>query len=308
MSNNSLVQPLHEGALDMVGDVHGEIEALSSLMAHLGYDRDGAHPAGRRLVFLGDLTDRGPDSPGVIDLVSSLIDKGRAQCILGNHDLNILLERAKADNKWFFGQSFINKAGMAVNQKPASGDVQRRIINFFMAQPLVLERPGLRVVHACWRSEMVDAVRTSMEITELYDKYHDSIKADNKQRRDLDKIDKKLRHQNYNPVTLLTSGPEERVESGIWSGGKLRYKRRVEWWGNYLDKEICVFGHYAFSPRRLIGNGRAICIDYGVGKRWKERLTFGCNRSFRRKLAALRIPEMRLVFDDGREISLSIKL
>jgi len=39
-----IIQPLFDGSLDIVGDVHGEIEALRSLMQHLGYDDDGNHP------------------------------------------------------------------------------------------------------------------------------------------------------------------------------------------------------------------------------------------------------------------------
>ena len=36
--------PLPEGPLDVVGDVHGELDALRALLAHLGYDADGRHP------------------------------------------------------------------------------------------------------------------------------------------------------------------------------------------------------------------------------------------------------------------------
>ena len=51
-----LVQPLFDGPLDVVGDVHGEIDALRSLLSHLGYSHDGReHPNHRRLVFVGDL-------------------------------------------------------------------------------------------------------------------------------------------------------------------------------------------------------------------------------------------------------------
>ncbi|TFG86728.1 MAG: hypothetical protein E4H19_04725, partial [Chromatiales bacterium] len=56
--------PLQSGALDIVGDVHGELDALHDLLARLGYDKDGSHPDHRHLVFVGDLGDRGPDSPG----------------------------------------------------------------------------------------------------------------------------------------------------------------------------------------------------------------------------------------------------
>ena len=99
-SPTSLVQPLFGGPIDIVGDVHGEIEALWNLLGHLGYTGDGLHPDGRRLVFLGDLTDRGPDSPAVVEAVQRFIEAGRAQCVLGNHDLNIILKDVKHDNRW----------------------------------------------------------------------------------------------------------------------------------------------------------------------------------------------------------------
>ena len=43
----SLVQALPEGPLDIVGDIHGECEALLALLGHLGYDEQGHHPSGR---------------------------------------------------------------------------------------------------------------------------------------------------------------------------------------------------------------------------------------------------------------------
>jgi len=63
------IERLFKGDLDVVGDVHGEIDGLEQLVAKLGYDADGNHPGGRRLVFVGDLVDRGPDSPAVVEYV-----------------------------------------------------------------------------------------------------------------------------------------------------------------------------------------------------------------------------------------------
>jgi hypothetical protein len=83
-STSSLVQPLFEGPLDIVGDVHGEIDLLRALMRHWGYSEDGHHPDDPRLIFEGDLTDRGPDRPAVVDLVQQLIVAGRAQWVLGS--------------------------------------------------------------------------------------------------------------------------------------------------------------------------------------------------------------------------------
>ena len=75
---------------DVVGDVHGCLDALQRLMAALGYDEAARHPQGRTLVFVGDLINRGPDSAGVLRLVSRLAREGRARMALGNHDDTLL--------------------------------------------------------------------------------------------------------------------------------------------------------------------------------------------------------------------------
>ncbi len=49
-----------------------------------------AHPAGRRAVFLGDLVDRGPDSPGVLRLVMGMVAAGTALAVPGNHEDKLL--------------------------------------------------------------------------------------------------------------------------------------------------------------------------------------------------------------------------
>ncbi|MEW2283228.1 polynucleotide kinase-phosphatase [Streptomyces sp. NPDC047841] len=73
------------GPFDIIGDVHGCSAELEALLARLGY-ADGAHPDGRTAVFVGDLVDRGPDSPGVLRRVMSMVKSGNALCVPGNHE------------------------------------------------------------------------------------------------------------------------------------------------------------------------------------------------------------------------------
>ncbi len=47
---------------------------------------DARHPQGRTAVFVGDLVDRGPDSPGVLRLVMGMVAAGHALCVPGNHE------------------------------------------------------------------------------------------------------------------------------------------------------------------------------------------------------------------------------
>ncbi|HEX3782498.1 MAG TPA: polynucleotide kinase-phosphatase [Pseudonocardiaceae bacterium] len=90
----------HEtGPFDVIGDIHGCRAELESLLGELGYhlDRDerglpvGArHPAGRRAIFVGDLVDRGPDTPGVLRLVMGMVEADTAFCVSGNHEAKLL--------------------------------------------------------------------------------------------------------------------------------------------------------------------------------------------------------------------------
>ncbi|MET8420122.1 polynucleotide kinase-phosphatase [Streptomyces sp. NPDC005134] len=73
------------GPFDIIGDIHGCSSELESLLGKLGYV-DGAHPEGRTAVFVGDLVDRGPDSPGVLRRVMSMVSAGDALCVPGNHE------------------------------------------------------------------------------------------------------------------------------------------------------------------------------------------------------------------------------
>jgi hypothetical protein len=120
---------------------------------------------------------------------------------------------------------------------------------------------------------------------------------------------------------VLTSGPERRVAVPFVAGGKLRHEGRVPWWEGYADEACCVFGHYwrrrlagdpdedhLFDDSRPyvpLGNGRAFCIDYSVGKRWRERASGNLTVPFQTWLAALRWPEKVLFFDRGRPVTLA---
>ncbi|MFF0308273.1 polynucleotide kinase-phosphatase [Streptosporangium sp. NPDC004379] len=79
------------GPFDLIGDVHGCRAELEALLRDLGWEirPDGAgatHPEGRTAVFLGDLVDRGPDTPGVLRLVMGMVAAGTALCVSGNHE------------------------------------------------------------------------------------------------------------------------------------------------------------------------------------------------------------------------------
>jgi protein phosphatase len=96
------------GPFDIIGDVHGCADELQALLIKLGYrvewaddggDRkvDVTHPARRKVVFVGDLTDRGPNSPDALRIAMSMTAAGMAYAVQGNHDQK--LERWLAGRK-----------------------------------------------------------------------------------------------------------------------------------------------------------------------------------------------------------------
>ena len=81
------------GPFDIIGDTHGCIDELRTLLRELGYTVEGntvTPPPGRRVVFVGDLVDRGPGNVDVLRLVMGMVRSGDAFCLMGNHDDKLL--------------------------------------------------------------------------------------------------------------------------------------------------------------------------------------------------------------------------
>ena len=78
------------------------------------------------------------------------------------------------------------------------------------------------------------------------------------------------------------------------ASGKTRYEERVKWWETHDAPEgnLTVFGHYALGqdvPRV----GSAVCCDYGIAKRWRERIYPDFDQTYKLRLGAVRIPERK---------------
>ena len=344
------VQKMFEGPVDVVGDIHGQIDALRDLLHRLDYSPEGAHPENRKLVFVGDLIDRGPDSVAVVEQVRRMVDAGNAQCVLGNHELNILRDSKKHDNNWYF----FDPSNPTNGQRVANADERATIRRFFAGLPLALERDDLRVVHACWHAESIErmkkASRDDWDVANQYRQFREDtdrkleanglLKQFRKEELEYDALvnyghnDHKTHwsepkmlpgyasvneaRQMENPVAVMTSGEERAAERTYPAGGKFRFVNRVPWWNDYHEERAIIIGHYwrladmsvEDKPRAtaidLFSNARAdqwlgarnnvYCVDFSVGGRASGHLHEIC------RLAAVRWPEGRVMFDNGEEI------
>lgn len=93
-----------------VGDIHGNSKLLDDLLSKIEPTNSD------KLIFLGDLINRGPDSKGVINRLLELRQTVSCNFILGNHDEMLLgaLAGGKDNIKFFtkFGQSTIDNYGL----------------------------------------------------------------------------------------------------------------------------------------------------------------------------------------------------
>jgi hypothetical protein len=151
------------GPFDIIGDVHGCADELVELLHKLGYsvriecegDKRRAvttAPPGRRAFFVGDLVDRGPNSPDVLRIVMDMVAAGQAFCVPGNHDDKLL--------RWLKGREVKIGHGLerTIAQLDGASDTfKARIAAFVESLPYHawLEGGALAIAHAGVRENML---------------------------------------------------------------------------------------------------------------------------------------------------------
>jgi protein phosphatase len=137
------------GPFDIIGDVHGCADELADLLEHLGYVRDAtglwSHPDRRKVVFLGDLVDRGPLIIDTLETAIQMVDAGTALCVTGNHELKLRQKLAGVDIPLTHG---LDRSLAELDA--ASSDVRRKVRRFLDGLPshYVLDGGRLVVAHA----------------------------------------------------------------------------------------------------------------------------------------------------------------
>jgi protein phosphatase len=146
------------GPFDMIGDVHGCFDELGILLLSLGYriSQTGLgfevyHPEGRKLVFLGDLVDRGPKTPEVLRMAMDAVKSGNAFCVSGNHDVKLV--------KALQGNKVSLTHGLAESLRQLEGESQAfraEVVEFLRTRPshYVFDGGNLVVAHAGLREDM----------------------------------------------------------------------------------------------------------------------------------------------------------
>ncbi|MDQ2068995.1 metallophosphoesterase [Natronospira bacteriovora] len=153
---------------DLIGDVHGELDALERLLVAMEYQRVRGvwrHPE-RRAVFVGDLIDRGPASREVVATVRAMVEAGQAHCLMGNHEFNAIAFHTpdpRGGDCHLRPHSEKNLRQHQATLESYRGHAGQLAddIAWFQGLPFWLELDGVRVVHAAWSPEAMALVEGS---------------------------------------------------------------------------------------------------------------------------------------------------
>jgi hypothetical protein len=159
-------------AYELIGDVHGHADMLEALLRKLGYSPEGRGyrpPHGRRLVFLGDLIDRGPGQLRVLEIARSMVEEGTALCVMGNHEFNAIAyvtpDPSNPDDCYRVNRGDSAKAASNRRQHAAflaqvaeGTPAHKAWVDWFRSLPVWLDLGGLRAVHGCWDDEAIEAL------------------------------------------------------------------------------------------------------------------------------------------------------
>ncbi|WP_042224660.1 bis(5'-nucleosyl)-tetraphosphatase PrpE [Oceanobacillus manasiensis] len=158
--------------VDIIGDVHGCFEELHEVLAKLGYlkDKEYNHPDGRILVFVGDITDRGPESLKVIELVYYLVMIVKKACYVPGNHCNKLY-------RFFLGNKVQQRHGLETTvaeyeqlPKDKRAEIKQQFITLYEQAPLYLQIPEVNaiVAHAGIKESLIGRTDKQVKTFVLY--------------------------------------------------------------------------------------------------------------------------------------------
>jgi hypothetical protein len=183
---------------DLIGDIHGHYDELCKLLEKLEYQRSGTafeHTENRKLVFVGDFINRGPDSEKVLYLIQSMWESGKALAVVGNHEFRLVQN--------------------SVSGKNIPSEL-RVFLPWLRKLPLFLDMDSFRVVHAAWHFSSIKFLENQ------------SIEDDNFVKKTL------LKKNPYClAVERILSGIKINIPKNLKLAdrfGIVRSKGRLKWW------------------------------------------------------------------------------
>jgi hypothetical protein len=278
--------------LDLIGDVHGEADKLKELLTKLGYSPDKGvwrHQEERKVVFVGDLIDRGPKARETLRIARSMVDAGTAQMVLGNHEFNLLCLLTPSCKGGFLRPH--TERNLKTCRATLDAFLGREAelwgyLEWFRTLPLYLDLQECRVIHAEWDGDLIAGVNGRGYLDNEF--LHRASTNGSDEHRTIEILLKGSETPMPHGETATDHDGTERHEVRIcWPkpGAGRTYREMAFASGAHIpdvplpadiadgikgygaDEPPVFFGHYALKniPHGLIASNVA-CLDAGCGK------------------------------------------
>ena len=276
---------------DIIGDIHGHADHLKRLLLKLGYQSTQGrytHPE-RKVLYVGDYIDRGPEIKETLQIVKSMVDGGHAIALMGNHEYNAICYNTLGTDGLYLRKHTVKNTHQhqaTLDQFNGYEDEYTMYIDWFKTLPLWLETDYLRAVHATWDQSIMDRLCEILPDAVLTDQ---AIQESSTEGTELCHL-----------IEVALKGKEIEMPAGQHFRDKDRHKRhhiRIKWWldpaaSTYRDISVIpmddmlpdtpvvmsdrtyygpeekpvFFGHYWLKGVPDVLTDNACCLDYSVAK------------------------------------------
>jgi len=278
---------------DFIGDIHGHADKLEQLLDKLGYafiNGCYSHPE-RKIVFVGDYIDRGPQIIKTLEIVKAMVDSGNAIALMGNHEYNALCFHTQEREGGHLRKHLIKNI---IQHYETLKQFQNRqtdyefYLDWFKTLPLYYETESFRAVHACWDNKNIEYLKKVLQ----HDRLTDELLNQSVQKGTV----------LYNTINTTLKGKEIKMPQGLFftdKDGTERRDIRIKWWEDpetstyksisvellhnlpeslidikylnnrdyYLEENKPVFfGHYWLKGTPALYRNNICCLDYSVAK------------------------------------------
>lgn len=273
---------------DIIGDIHGYCSLLKQLLTELGYKRiDGIwqHPD-RKVIFVGDFINRGPEIRETLLLVRGMVESGTALAILGNHEYSSILYHIKDDNGTFMSRHIAGNRTQIQKTLTVFKNLNEEWndhLKWMRTLPFFLDLGEIRVAHAYWNDDEIAKLKDYLPQGRLKKKF---LREMHEKRPDMAiivyKLLKGLEFKSPKDLIIKCSkglsrkvftlnwwtNPENKTFRQLYFGNKFilpDYHFPLELAPVYKPyppgKPIVFFGHYCLAGGAEIVQENICCVD-----------------------------------------------
>jgi len=153
---------------DLIGDVHGCAHSLESLLLKMDYQHSKGcyRHKSRKVIFVGDIVDRGPRIREALHIVKDMVDREQAEIVLGNHEYNAMsycTEGRPGSGKQYLREHNARHHRLireTLDQFESYHDEWLEFLAWFHQIPLFIEKENFRIVHACWDMDAISRLKS----------------------------------------------------------------------------------------------------------------------------------------------------